>query len=122
MSTVPTALVVEEEFLIALDIQRVLETMDVTHTLFARNGEEARSNVARWPEISFAILDVRPGDPQIIAVAQDLMAASVPVILTSSDVTLRAGIPGLPDVSLIVKPLPEAELIAAVRQAMTARR
>ena len=121
MSPVPTVLVVEEEFLIALDIQRVLEMLELTHTVFARNLEEARAHAARWPQISLAIVDIRPNDPQTIATVHELMAAGIPVVLTSSDIAVRAGVPGLPGLSVIVKPLPEADLLAAVRQALSSR-
>ena len=51
-----TALVVEEEFLIALDVQRMLEALGVGLTLFARTPAEAEQLRARWPEIAIAIL------------------------------------------------------------------
>lgn len=122
MPAVPTVLVVEAEFLIALDIQRVLETLDVCQTLFARSADEARLSIESWPQLALAILDVRAGEHATFAVARELMSMGIPVILTSADIGLRAGVPDLPGVTVIVKPLQEAELVGAIGQALGAKR
>ncbi len=113
-----TALIVEEEFLIALDVQRMLETLGVGQTLFARTPAEAEQLRARWPEIAIAIIEARMGDALSLQLAQSLAAARVPTVLTTSDLDVQRDFADRPDLPIVVKPVPEDALAEAVRQAL----
>ena len=116
-----TALIIEEEFLIALDIQRMLETLGVGQTLFARTAGEADELRARWPEIALAVVEVHRDDTTGLELVRGLGAAGIPVVLVTADVALRHGFAPALDLPLVLKPVPEETLSAAVRQALATR-
>lgn len=110
-------LIVEREFLIALDIQRMLEPLGAGQTLFARNTEEARQLGARWPELALAIVEIQIEDVSARALAAELAAASIPVIATSGDINMVRRIGTMP-LTVILKPIPEEQLASAVALAV----
>ena len=110
-------LIVEAEFLIALDIQRMLEMLGVGHTLFARNADEARQLQAHWPDLALAIVEQHSADANAGQLPSELSQASIPVVLTTGDVNLRGRLTGSAP-PVVVKPIPEDSLASAVRQAL----
>lgn len=113
------ALIVEEEFLIALDIQRMLEGLGVGQTLFARNAEEARQLRYHWPDLALAIVELRLDETRNHALPEDLCEAGVALVITTGDFGLSRKFPSLAPV--IVKPIPEEVLASAVAMALAAR-
>ena len=116
-----TALVVEEEFLIALDIQRMLEANGAGQILFARTTAEAEQLSASWPELGLAIVEVRSHGTTAHSLVDSLKRAGVPLVLTTADVTMGKGARAFPDLTLIPKPIPEDALASAIEQALAAR-
>lgn len=116
-----TALVVEEEFLIALDIQRMLETNGVGRILFARTTAEAEQLQASWPELGLAIVEVRGHGTAAHALVDSLRRAEIPLVLTTADVTLGTSSRAFPDLTILPKPIPEDVLASAIEQALAAR-
>ena len=121
MLTGRTALVVEEEFLIALDIQRMLEALGVEQTLFARTAAEAAQLQARWPEIAIAIVEIRAGDASTSALAESLVAARIPTVLVTADFNARHGIAEALALPVVVKPIPEEHMTAAIGQVLSVK-
>ena len=116
-----TALIVEEEFLIALDIQRMLETLGVGQTLFARSAAEADELRASWPEIALAVVEIHRDTATTLDLVHGLGAAGIPIVLVTADVVLRKGFAPALGLPLVTKPVPEETLTEAVRQALAAR-
>jgi CheY-like chemotaxis protein len=116
-----TILVVEEEFLIALDIQRILETHGTGQMLFARTAEEAHDLEAHWPSVGLAIVEIRHDGAPSLALVRRLRDAGVAVVLNTVDSALRRGHPEFPDVPVAVKPMAEEDLLAAIEQAVVPR-
>ncbi|SEQ08109.1 CheY chemotaxis protein or a CheY-like REC (receiver) domain [Devosia sp. YR412] len=114
-----TALIVEEEFLIALDIQRMLEALGVGQTLFARNVAEARQLRHHWPDVALAVVELRRGDSEDQPLHDDLAGAGIPIVITTGDFALSRKLASKAPV--IVKPIPEEALASAVAQALAAR-
>lgn len=114
------ALIVEEEFLIALDIQRMLEALGVGQTLFARNAAEAYQLQAHWPDLCLAIVELRMADTMAAQLQDGLTEAGIPIVFTTSDIGLRR--PALQQERLIVsKPIPEDVMASAVSKALANR-
>jgi CheY-like chemotaxis protein len=111
------ALIVEEEFLIALDIQRMLEGLGAGQTLFARNADEAHQLQAHWPDLALAIVETRSGDASSQHLHDKLTGAGIPVVLTSAETGLRSSVQG----HFVSKPIPEDDLVRAVQQALASR-
>ena len=111
-----TALIVEEEFLIALDIQRMLEAWGAGQTLFARTAAEAEELRSHWPEIGLAVVDIRSDDMPALSLAESLAAAGIPVVLATADAAVRQGL--TLQLPVVIKPVPEDIMASAIRQAL----
>ena len=109
-------LIVEEEFLIALDIQRMLEGLDVGQTWFARNAIEARQLREHWPSLALAIVELRLDQSQDQKLPTELTAAGVPLVVTTGDFSLSRSMTDA--VPVIVKPIPEETMASAVAKAL----
>ena len=113
------ALIVEEEFLIALDLQRMLEGLGVGQTLFARNMMEARKLRQHWPDLAVAIVEMSADGTDDRQLTAELAAAAVPLVITTGDFGLSRTVTGV--IPVIVKPIPEQSLASAIEQALATR-
>ncbi len=120
MCTGKTALIVEAEFLIALDLQRMLEGLGFTETLLARDVAEARGFLARRPDLAVAVVECRLNDADRLDLVTELHAGSVPTVTITSDAELRHGIQGLDAVPVLGKPVAEDQLGFAIRSVLGA--
>jgi CheY-like chemotaxis protein len=111
-----TILVVEAEFLIALDIQRMLEGMSADQLLFARSADEAHELGPNWDALGLAIVELRQHQPVSMALVQSLRDRDIPVVISSADGAIRQGHPEFPGVPVLVKPMAEDDLANAIRQ------
>ncbi|UJW87119.1 response regulator [Devosia sp. SL43] len=111
-----TILVVEAEFLIALDIQRMLEGMSADQLLFARSADEAHELGQHWDALGLAIVELRQHQPVSMALVQSLRDRDIPVVISSADGAIRQGHPDFPGVPVLVKPMAEDDLANAIRQ------
>lgn len=116
-----TTLILEKEFLIALDIQRILEDLGAGQTLVVRTPIEAEQLRHRWPEIALAIVETDLGADAVMDLADALLAAGIGVVLTTADLALHHGYDEQPSVPLVLKPVPEADLASAIKQALARR-
>ena len=108
-------LVVESEFLIALDMQRVLEEAQACETVFARSIEEAAHLEHRFPEYDLAVVEMPSQDKSALALARALMTARVAVVATT------ATSPDIPlDMPTVIKPFDDASLLTACMAALAA--
>jgi DNA-binding response OmpR family regulator len=113
-------LIVEEEYLIALEIQRVLESDSSWETVFARDFNDVAA-LARSPKkIDLAIVTPpRPQTSDQVVLAQ--LSASGTVIVVCSAVPERLARTELTIGEFVSKPFTEETLLAACRRAMTRR-
>lgn len=111
-------LIVEDEFLIALDIQRILETAKANATLFARSVVEANEQQAKFTTLDLAIIEAVFDPDRTIQLARQLIAFGVGVVFTSSSSRDRHGIAGMPDAPVVIKPFGESELLTACMSAL----
>lgn len=114
-----TALLVEEEFLIAMDLERVLESFAITETVVMRTAQEALAlDIGRYG-FAIAIIDVGHASRAGLDLARHLVSVGVPLVLTTTDLSLSGGVPDLPNVPVVTKPVPETELVNALNRALT---
>lgn len=109
-----TALILEKEFLIALDQQRILEALGVGETLFAHTPAEAEQLLGREAAIALALVEIHQEDAAAHALLARLLAQAIPVVLTTADTALLRGYAPFPHLPVLVKPVPEEELKAAI--------
>lgn len=113
-----TILILEEEFLIALDIQRVLEVHHAKQTVFARTVDEAFALSGTWSDFNLALLEFQNDGQKVLALAKALRDAGVAIVLTASDSTMRRGCEHLPGTPVVIKPFLETDLIDAIHRAL----
>lgn len=113
-----TALVIEDEYLIALEIQRIMETSGAT----AMIGKRAYPLTSHGPEIPFAIVSVSPAAGDHRQFCLHLLEQGTPVVTISSDGAHKTGIPGFDFIPVVVKPFVDDELLAAIQSALGNRR
>lgn len=118
MLSAQTVLVVEEEFLIALDIQRMVEARNASQTIFARSAVEAMLQQPSWGDLGMAIVEVRPGAHQAVQLCKLLLEQGVAVVVMSGDSVLRRGVPELPGTPVVIKPMSETDLANALSLAL----
>ena len=112
--------VLDDEFLIALDIQQILERAGAAHVASVASAAEAVVLLRREPKFDVAVLDVKLGDPErnSLDVAALLQTQGTPfVFLTGMRVDdVHAKI--FPNAPVIEKPYDAAGLLRAVQHAL----
>jgi CheY-like chemotaxis protein len=114
-------LVVEDEFLIALDIQRILESAGVKTVLTASHVRQALELILSAGPFDAAVLDLMLDRETSAPVAERLQQARVPfVFLTGgpsrSDITRRFA-----QAPVVGKPFDGGTLLSALAEAMAAK-
>jgi CheY-like chemotaxis protein len=107
-------LVLDDEFLIALDIQQILERAGAAHVACVATATEATELLSREPKFDLAVLDVKLSGPDSdsLGVASLLADKNTPfVFLTATR---------FPKAPVIEKPYDANALLNAVRRALTA--
>ena len=111
-------LVVDDEFLIALDIQQALENAGAAEVVCAGNASEALAAV-KAGRFDVAVLDVRLGRTggSSLPVAEVLAAAGTPFVFLTGLRGDSAEARAYPRAPVIEKPYDAQALLAAIRQA-----
>ena len=110
-------LVVEDEFIIALDLSETVQ--DLGYEIegpFADNAMAFLAIEDAMPDC--AILDVFTGDGEIYPLADKLAAAGVPIVFHSGHVTPAEVHARYPDAVACSKPCPPDRLIGALQEAV----
>ena len=113
----PTVLVVEDEFIIALDLAETARDLgfDVQGP-FA--GKQAAFRYLEDHTPDFAILDVFTNDGEVYPLADALTEAGVPIIFHSGHVPPAEVAKRYPQAQAASKPCPPSELIAMMKGAL----
>lgn len=115
MLTGRTVLVVETEFIVALSLQAVVETLGATHVVLASTVQEARAKCHGAGNSALALIDLDTDQANAMALAQDLLERDIVVIGMSADYDLASGVPTLSGTPIILKPVMDAALVDAIR-------
>ena len=113
----PTVLVVEDEFLIALDLSDTVQ--DLGYALegpFAATENALHAIEDHVPDI--AILDVFTADGEVYPVADALTAKGVPIIFHSGHVPPLEVRQRYPEAQACAKPCPPSKIIDMVQEAV----
>jgi len=113
----PTVLVVEDEFIIALDLSETVQ--DLGYALegpFEGNEQAIEAIEEQLPDA--AILDVFTADGEVYPLADKLAAAGVPIVFHSGHVPPDEVKQRYPDALACAKPCPPNQLIDLVQEAV----
>jgi DNA-binding NtrC family response regulator len=108
------ALVIEEEYLIAADIEQTLKAAGAAKVDIFRNLTDLYEKQVDPSGFQVAIVEAKLGDPKVVAFSSALHENGVAVVMTSADSTLRSLFTG--SVSL-EKPFDSAALLSACQAA-----
>ena len=114
----PKILVVEDEFIIALDLSETVQ--DLGYELegpFADNENAIEAIEDDLPDC--AILDVYTADGEVYPLADKLAEAGVPIVFHSGHVTPAEVKARYPDAQACAKPCPPDQLIGALQEAVS---
>ena len=113
----PTVLVVEDEFIIALDLSETVQ--DLGYELEGPYADKENAfNAIEDDMPDCAILDVFTGDGEVYPLADRLVAAGVPIVFHSGHVTPDEVRARYPDAVACAKPCPPDKLIDALQTAV----
>jgi DNA-binding response OmpR family regulator len=107
-----TVLVVEEEYLIAAEIEATLLAEGAAKVLMARNLHDLTTPA---PQIDLAIIEAQLGAPASIAFAAALREAGIAVVVTSADRAVTSLFIGSVP---LAKPFDDNALLAACQAAL----
>lgn len=112
-------LVAEDELIIGVDLCDTVEEAGYeVEGPFGSTSSAMESLERRTPDI--AILDVRLDDGVVYPLADRLIAANVPVIFHSGEVSPREVAGRYPQALALTKPCPPNEIIATMREVLAA--
>lgn len=114
-----TVLLVEDNYVIALDTEITLEKMGFSKVLIASNVERAMALVRR-NQPAIGILDMHLGSETSFVVARELIRRNVPIIFATGYGSDIGRPPGLDHLPLITKPVDAEALVAEVYNALFA--
>ena len=113
----PTVLVVEDEFIIALDLSETVK--DLGYELDGPYADRANALESLDEDLpDCAILDVYTSDGEVFPLADALVEAGVPIVFHSGHVTPEEVIQRYPDAQACAKPCPPDKLIDALQEAV----
>ena len=114
-------LVVEDEFLIALDIESILEGVGA-EVRTANRVDQALGLINSDGPFDAAVLDLKLERDTSVTVAERLQADSVPFVFLTGAAGDVSPVPQFGNAPVIGKPFDSETLFSALKQAMQARR
>jgi len=113
-------LVLDDEFLIALDIQQILELAGAMHVASVATASEAIALVRREAKFDLAVLDVKLGgsEDNSLGVASELARTGTPFIFLTGMRVDNVHAREFPQAPVIEKPYDAVALLDAVQRAL----
>lgn len=106
-------LVVEEEYLIAADMEQTLRTAGAADVTIVLDADAARTR--DFANVQLAVIEAKFGSPNAVALCEALRSAGVAVVVTSADHAVQALFTGaIP----LQKPFDSAALLSACDAAL----
>jgi DNA-binding response OmpR family regulator len=112
------ALVIEDEFLIAIDVQRILEAAGAREVVLAPRLADALKALEDPEPFDLAVLDILLGKDSSEAIARTLVARSVPFVYGTGMGAHHKPPDGLEHIRIVPKPYNGEALLAALRRAI----
>jgi len=113
-------LVLDDEFLIALDIQQILELAGAKHVASVASASEAIELLRREPKFDLAVLDVKLGDAEgnSLDVAAMLAKAGTPFVFLTGMRVDNVHAKKFPQAPVVEKPYDALTLLDGAQRAL----
>jgi DNA-binding response OmpR family regulator len=112
-----TVLIIEDEFLIAADVQRIVEDAGAARVLLASSTAAARGFLTGNRPIDLGILDLKLGSEDGLPLAQEFRDRRIPFVVATG---LDRRMDCLSDLLVIQKPYNDREVVGALLKAQGA--
>lgn len=109
-----TVLIVEAQYLIALDLQDLLERFSPEGAIIAQDAAHAAEIAPDISAFGLAIVDVERRQADQVALVNNLIQNKVPVIVTTADAELRTQLNWMQGTPVLSKPVSTEAFYAAV--------
>ena len=107
-------LILEDEILIALDLEQLFRDLGVDEVIVARNLDDVDADAA----FDVAVLDLMLAGRSTVEFAATLFARGVPFVFATGRSDAAQLLADLPDVPIVDKPFSNEALVQAVAEAM----
>jgi len=113
-------LVLDDEFLIALDIQQILELAGAKHVASVATASEAIALLRREPKFDLAVLDLKLGgsEDNSLGVASELARMGTPFVFLTGMRVDNVHVRECPQAPVVAKPYDALALLDAVQRAL----
>lgn len=115
-------LLLEDEFLIALDVEQICQDEGCAEIQTYRDISAIDDAVLSSKNIDVAIIDVMMGDGMTLPLAQAFQARGLPFVFATGLSRTEATFQDFPNVPVVTKPYASHQLIAAMQAAIADRR
>lgn len=109
-----TVLIVEAQYLIAMDLQNTLDDLAAGKVIIAQDPVHARELAPDWSDCGLAIVEVERELPEHIAFIGELLREGVPVIGLTADSELEKHLNWLSGTPILLKPAPSERMLALI--------
>ena len=106
-------LIVEDEQIIAWDVESLLRDHGVLRILVASSLQQAREHLAQHNDINLALLDLKLGDGSGLELISSLQQRNIPIVITTGYPVPDAG-----KIPVLYKPCSPGHLIAMALEAI----
>jgi DNA-binding NtrC family response regulator len=111
------ALLVEDEFLIAIAMQELLGKLGYDTVGPARSVDQAIWLIEAHSDLMVAVLDVHLAGERVWPVARELTERGVPFLFVTGDVAIHAQLPAdLRQITILPKPFDEIRLEQSIKE------
>lgn len=117
-----TALIVEAQYLIALDLQITLEDLGASKVVIAQNPAHAREMAQDWLNCSLAIVEVERELPAHIALVGELLSRNTRVMGLTADPDLPRHLSWFPATPILLKPASSESVLKTLSALLSAQK
>ena len=110
-----SVLIVETEYLIALEIRHTLESLGAGKVVIAHSPADAMDFAMNWSDAALAVVELQINRPDIEGLLRSLKHAEIPTIAVTADVRLNGGHSLFPGLPVLIKPVHGDDLASAAR-------
>eukprot|EP01133_Synstelium_polycarpum_P025712 gene25712-30882_t len=110
-------LVLEDEYLIALELERIAEECGAKSVHVVSTVAELLFWIESQPPCDIAILEVKARGTSSLGAASLMLQRGVPVVFATAYDQQRSGIAGFADVPVVLKPYGKTQILQAVATA-----